>query len=252
MKNTRRIAVLIDGENIESGNFETILSEVEKHGNISIKRIYGDWSQGRLCHWKKEVNRHAIKVIQKFSYTKGKNSTDSALIIDAMDILHAKLVDGFCIVSSDSDFIGLAHRIREEGLFVMGAGRIDTQESMIESFDHFHKISNPLSNNPDNIGARIQEEMLNKKETFSKNTPLPFPESDLEKAFEKVSEKYPCEVTLSRLSNELRNLIPGFNPKNYGCSNLKTLYEKMSKVYLLEFLEVSNDYSVKRNYGLGY
>lgn len=245
MNTQLKIALLIDGDNVPCIAIESILREIEKFGLIVTKRIYGDWSKPHLGCWKELVNRYNIKTIHKFSYSKGKNSTDSALIIDAMDILHTKLVNGFCIVSSDSDFIGLAHRIREEGLFVMGAGKIDTQKSMVESFDHFYKISNPVSKNLDNASTQNKEEILNKMETISKKTSLPIPETDLKKAFEKISEKHPNNVTLSRLSNELRNLIPGFNPKTYGCSNLKKLYEKMSKVFSLEFLKEINDYKVK-------
>ncbi|MDR3182054.1 MAG: NYN domain-containing protein, partial [Planctomycetaceae bacterium] len=125
---TRKIAVLIDGDNAESKLIEHILDAAGKHGTTTIKRAYGDWSEPQLKSWREKLNAYAIRPIQKFAYTKGKNSTDSELIIDAMDILHSRLVDGFCIVSSDSDYTGLANRIREAGMFIMGIGRSKTPE----------------------------------------------------------------------------------------------------------------------------
>ena len=108
------IAVLIDGDNAQATLIKEIISEVSKYGKATIRRIYGDWTSSTMKSWKDVLNEYSINPIQKFSYTKSKNSTDSALIIDAMDILHNKSVEGFCIVSSDSDFTGLAKRIREE------------------------------------------------------------------------------------------------------------------------------------------
>src|SRR6185436_14998564 len=113
-----KIAVLIDGDNADANLVDKILNEASKFGRITIKRIYADFTSQEMNSWKRQLNSFAIRPIQKFAYTKGKNSTDSALIIDAMDILYSKSVQGFCIVSSDSDYTGLVHRLREEGLFV--------------------------------------------------------------------------------------------------------------------------------------
>lgn len=137
MANISKMAVLIDGDNAESSLVEQVLAEAGRYGKVTVKRIYADWTNTNMRGWKEQVNTHAIRPIQKFSYTTGKNSTDSALIIDAMDLLHSKLVDGFCIVSSDSDYTGLAHRIREEGLFVMGIGRSHTPEAFIKACENF-------------------------------------------------------------------------------------------------------------------
>ena len=107
------MAVLIDGDNIPSAHVKEMMEEIAKYGNPTIKRIYGDWTTSQMNSWKAIINQHSISPIQKFSYTTGKNSTDGSLIIDAMDILHGNKIEGFCIVSSDSDYTGLAKRIRE-------------------------------------------------------------------------------------------------------------------------------------------
>ena len=112
-----KIAVLIDGDNAEASLISEFIAEAGRFGRVTVKRIYADWTSPQMSSWKDQLNSFAVRPIQKFAYTKSKSSTDTALIIDAMDLLHSKLVDGFCIVSSDSDYTGLAHRIREEGLF---------------------------------------------------------------------------------------------------------------------------------------
>uniref|UniRef100_UPI002633A4B3 NYN domain-containing protein n=1 Tax=Flavobacterium sp. TaxID=239 RepID=UPI002633A4B3 len=131
------IAVLIDGDNAQAKLIKEILEEVSKYGKATIRRIYGDWTIPQMNVWKELINQYSINPIQKFSYTTGKNSTDSALIIDAMDILHSNNIDGFCIVSSDSDYTGLAKRIREEGLFVMGIGQRKTPIAFVQSCEIF-------------------------------------------------------------------------------------------------------------------
>jgi uncharacterized LabA/DUF88 family protein len=131
------LAVLIDGDNAQAKLIKEILEEVSKYGKATIRRIYGDWTTPHMNSWKEIINQYSINPIQKFSYASGKNSTDSALIIDAMDILHSESAEGFCIVSSDSDYTGLAKRIREEGLFVMGIGRKTTPISFVNSCEIF-------------------------------------------------------------------------------------------------------------------
>ena len=139
-----KLAVLIDGDNIPSAYVKEMMEEIAKYGNPTIKRIYGDWTTPQMNSWKEIINQYSINPIQKFSYTTGKNSTDSSLIIDAMDILHGQTVDGFCIVSSDSDYTGLAKRIREEGLFVMGIGRKTTPIAFVKSCEIFTFSENLL------------------------------------------------------------------------------------------------------------
>src|SRR5690554_468984 len=143
MKETsRNIAVLIDGDNAQPKMLKEVVEEVSKYGKATIRRIYGDWTSVQMNGWKNMLNHHSFNPIQKFSYTTGKNSTDSSLIIDAMDILHEGNIDGFCLVSSDSDYTGLAKRIREEGMFVMGIGEKKTPTAFVKSCEIFTYTEN--------------------------------------------------------------------------------------------------------------
>lgn len=132
-----RLAVLIDADNAQPSIVEGLLAEVSKYGTASVKRIYGDWTQPQLGSWKKLLLEHSIVPVQQFGYTKGKNATDSALIIDAMDLLYTGRFDGFCLVSSDSDFTRLASRLREQGLTVYGFGERKTPEPFVAACDKF-------------------------------------------------------------------------------------------------------------------
>ncbi|MBM2832806.1 MAG: Maebl, partial [Dehalococcoidia bacterium] len=139
-----RVAVLIDGDNAQASLLPQILAEVSKAGLVTIKRIYGDWTTTNMNSWKGALHKHAIQPIQQFRYTTGKNATDSAMIIDAMDLLHSNDVRGFCIVSSDSDYTRLATRIREEGLFVIGVGEKKTPEAFTNACNQFIFCENLL------------------------------------------------------------------------------------------------------------
>ena len=132
-----KLAVLIDADNIPYSNVKGMLNEIAKFGIPTIKRIYGDWTKPTVSGWKSSLLENAITPIQQYSYTTGKNATDSAMIIDAMDILHSEKVDGFCIVSSDSDFTRLATRLRESGMLVIGIGEKKTPNPFIVSCDKF-------------------------------------------------------------------------------------------------------------------
>ena len=132
-----KIAVLVDADNATAALIGAIMLEIAKYGRITIKRVYGDWTTPQMNSWKNELLDNAVQPVQQFRYTVGKNATDSALIIDAMDTLNKRLVDGFCIVSSDSDFTRLATRIREEGLLVIGVGRKTTPNAFIKACDVF-------------------------------------------------------------------------------------------------------------------
>jgi uncharacterized LabA/DUF88 family protein len=136
-KNELYLAVLIDADNIPYSNIKGMLDEIAKFGIPTIKRIYGDWTKQTVSGWKPALLEHAITPIQQYSYTTGKNATDSAMIIDAMDILHSGKVDGFCVVSSDSDFTRLATRLRESGMLVIGIGEKKTPRPFIASCDKF-------------------------------------------------------------------------------------------------------------------
>lgn len=142
MNKINKIALLVDGDNAPPKLLSLILEEASKYGKVTVRRVYGDWTKPQMNTWKGILNEMAFNPIQKFSYTTGKNSTDSALIIDAMDILRDTLVDGFCIVSSDSDYTGLAKRIREEGIFVMGIGEKKTPNAFVKSCEIFTFVEN--------------------------------------------------------------------------------------------------------------
>ena len=133
----KKLAVLIDGDNIPSAYIKEMMEEIAKYGNPTIKRIYGDWTKPHLVKWKNVLLENAINPIQQYGYTQGKNATDSAMIIDAMDILYSNRVDGFCLVSSDSDFTRLATRLREAGMNVIGIGEKKTPEPFIVACDKF-------------------------------------------------------------------------------------------------------------------
>jgi uncharacterized protein (TIGR00288 family) len=137
MENDKNLAVLIDGDNIPSAQVKEMMEEIAKYGNPTIKRIYGDWTNPRLGRWKEVLLENAISPVQQYGYTSGKNATDSAMIIDAMDILYSDRVDGFCIVSSDSDFTRLATRLREAGMHVIGIGERKTPNPFIVACDRF-------------------------------------------------------------------------------------------------------------------
>ena len=132
-----RLAVLIDADNARPSVVEGLLAEVAKYGVAGVRRAYGDWTTPNLAGWKAALLDHSIQPVQQFRYTVGKNATDSAMIIDAMDLLHSRRLDGFCIVSSDSDFTGLARRIREDGLLVIGFGERKTPRPFVAACDRF-------------------------------------------------------------------------------------------------------------------
>ncbi|WP_180093285.1 MULTISPECIES: NYN domain-containing protein [unclassified Acinetobacter] len=155
---TKKFAVLIDADNSSTNAIPSVLEEVAKYGIASVKRVYGDWSSETLKNWREVLLPHAITPVQQFAYTKGKDATDMILIIDAMDLLYAGALDGFCIVSSDSDFTPLASRIRENGLSVYGFGKKSTPEAFKKACDKFIYVENLLQ---DNELKNTEEDLIN-------------------------------------------------------------------------------------------
>jgi uncharacterized protein (TIGR00288 family) len=236
------IAVLIDGDNAQAKFMKEMLEEVSKYGKATIRRIYGDWTSSSMNSWKETVNNHSISPIQKFSYTTGKNSTDSSLIIDAMDILHSKSVDGFCIVSSDSDYTGLAKRIREEGLFVMGIGRKTTPIAFVNSCEIFTFSENLVAE----LDVTVEEPEIKKIDTTpqekiqkdSKNpeTKRKFPKIDItiiDKAFE-ISTNEEEEALISKVGSSLRKIDPSFDSRTYGFKTLTQLLKSLTKYIIVK------------------
>ena len=160
-----KLAVLIDGDNIPSKYIKEMMEEITKYGTPTIKRIYGDWTKPQLAKWKNILLENAINPIQQYSYTTGKNATDSAMIIDAMDILYSEKVNGFCLVSSDSDFTKLAMRLREAGVVVYGIGEKKTPEPFIVACDKFIYLEILAKEEESQDGKKT-----NKKENLDKIT----------------------------------------------------------------------------------
>ena len=158
MEADRQIAVLIDADNVSPRYIRHILDEISNHGTPTYKRIYGDWTSTRMTPWKDVLLQHSIMPIQQYSYTTGKNATDSALIIDAMDILYSGHVDGFCIVSSDSDFTRLAARLREAGMYVIGMGERKTPMPFITACEKFKYLEVLATGVPDKENPEAGEE----------------------------------------------------------------------------------------------
>lgn len=217
-----RIAILVDGDNARAKLMKPILEEVSKYGKVTIRRIYGDWTLPYMNMWKDTLNDLSFNPIQKFSYTTGKNSTDTSLIIDAMDILHDKIVDGFCIVSSDSDYTGLAKRIREEGIFVMGIGEKKTPNAFVQSCEIFTYCENIM---PDS-----EKEKSHGRNVPSKVKKAQLPAVDLElinKAYE-MSLSEGSETHISHVGSNLRKINPSFDPRAFGFKNLTQMFENLS------------------------
>lgn len=234
--NSDRLAVLIDADNANANLIESLLKEVAKYGTAHVKRIYGDWTSTQLSKWKDKLNKFAIQPIQQFRYTVGKNATDSALIIDAMDLLYAQKFDGFCIVSSDSDFTRLASRIRESGLVVYGFGEKKTPEPFISACDKFifTEILEKLeSSNLVHLADDISKEGT---KSFSKDSSAQKVESTdsqklkdkkelvslLEDAYEAVAEEDGW-ANLGPFGAQLTKLSPSFDQRNYGYKKLGDL-----------------------------
>ena len=233
MENTKfNIAVLVDGDNAQPKLIKEILEEVSKYGKATIRRIYGDWTQQQMNSWKEIINQYSISPIQKFAYTTGKNSTDSSLIIEAMDILHSKNVEGFCIVSSDSDYTGLAKRIREVGLFVMGIGQKKTPSAFVQSCEIFTFTENLIP----------QVATITKAKTVSNTKDKPQKESEttskinlsiIDKAFD-ISTNEDDEAYISSIGANIRKIDPSFDSRTYGYRNLTKLFESIGKYQVVK------------------
>jgi len=231
---TKRIALLIDGDNAQATLIAKILAEAGKHGALTIRRIYGDWTTSNMQGWKETLNKAAIQPIQQFRYTVGKNATDSAMIIDAMDILHGRLVDGFCLVSSDSDYTRLATRIRETGIFVMGIGKQLTPKAFVNACNVFvyTEILEPKET-PLSKGKKTTRKASPKEEKSKKFDPLPL----LRGAYDMAIQEDDW-ANLATMGFYLHQLDPGFDPRTYGFKQLSQLI-KSFPIFETRFLEQS-------------
>jgi len=218
--------MLIDGDNAQPSLIREMIRETEKHGFITIRRIYGDWTATNMHGWKEILHENAIQPVQQFRNTIGKNATDSAMIIDAMDILHAGLVEGFCLVSSDSDYTRLATRIREKGTFVMGIGKETTPDAFVNACDLFVFTENIVSAKK----VAIHKEPVkagNEKPGDARRKPLvPL----LVQAFEMTVHEDEW-VHLANLGESLRKIDPSFDPRTYGHKQLVQLVKALPDVF---------------------
>ncbi len=209
-----RLAVLIDADNAQPSITEGLLSEVAKYGVASVKRIYGDWTTPNLTGWKSVLLEHSIQPIQQFRYTLGKNATDSAMIIDAMDLLYTKHFDGFCLVSSDSDFTRLASRIREESLLVYGFGEKKTPKAFVSACDKF--IFTEVLRFQENTEVAVKQKTANELKRDAKLVAL------LRSALEAASDESGW-AHLGAVGSNIAKQAPEFDPRNYGFSKLGEL-----------------------------
>ncbi len=218
------LAVLIDGDNIPSAFVKEMMEEVTKYGNPTIKRIYGDWTKPNLSRWKNMLLEHAITPIQQYGYTTGKNATDSAMIIDAMDILYSGKVDGFCIVSSDSDFTRLATRLREAGMQVIGIGEKKTPNPFIVACDKFIYIE--ILRNKSREKETEEEETEQGKQSFDKIT-----QKELQLIAATITDLSDDEgwAFLGDVGSLLQKKQPNFDPRNYGFQKLTPLIKSTGK-----------------------
>ena len=212
-----RLAVLIDADNTSPAWTDAIFEEVATLGEASARRIYGDFSNQQLSGWNKKLENFAVLPHQQFAYTKGKNSSDIALVIDAMDLLHSGRFDGFVLVSSDSDFTRLASRIREQGLDVFGIGRENTPEAFRKACKRFIYVENLLEDDlEDDKPARAQQSR--RKQQPSKAVPL------IRAAMRGQDEE--DWIELSIIGSHIHAANPDFDSRTYGCAKLSDLLEK--------------------------
>lgn len=214
-KEDLNIAILIDADNVSSKKIDEILNEVKRYGIPTIKRIYGDWTSPYVVNWKDHLLTHAITPIQQYSYTQGKNSTDSALIIDAMDILHSDRVDGFCIVSSDSDFTRLATRLRESGKLVIGVGERKTPKPFISSCDKF-------------IYVEILDKVTSTAPLVDKETM-----SILKGTVDDTADESGWAF-LGDIGNLIIKRKPDFDARNYGFDKLSHLFKALKQEFQID------------------
>ena len=245
METELKFAVLIDADNISDKYIKIILEETANNGIATYKRIYGDWTNPQLASWKAVLLDNSIIPMQQYSYTTGKNSTDSAMIIDAMDILYSRTVDGFCLASSDSDFTRLAARLREAGMQVIGMGESKTPQPFISACNQFKYLDLLYEKKQEEAGAAGPQEK--KKERREKTKP----QKELEKTKKTINtiiEKFSDDdgwIFSGKLGDQLSKRLPDFDVRNFGFSKLTPF---MKSLGCYEINKVSDGNSQKQIY----
>lgn len=233
---TKKFAVLIDADNSSINAIPSVLEEVAKYGIASVKRVYGDWSSETLKNWREVLLPHAITPVQQFAYTKGKDATDMILIIDAMDLLYAGALDGFCIVSSDSDFTPLASRIRENGLSVYGFGKKTTPEAFKKACDKFISVENLMADEKEEIrpetdlsNNKNNKEHLKSEKLEKENSKLDIDKATLNLIYKAVKDNSDDSgwANLGLVGGYINAVKPDFDTRNYGSDKLSTLIKAL-------------------------
>ncbi len=242
---TLRLAVLIDADNAQAAVIEGLLAEIARFGEATVRRIYGDFTAPTSASWKKVLQRYAIKPVQQFAYTTGKNATDSTLIIDAMDLLYTRKFDGFCLITSDSDFTGLAMRLREEGLTVLGFGEKKTPEAFRNACHKFvfTEVLRP-SHHAEPAGQPGKDEGEQKPVPSKASaettgpTNLAFPKKFVLSALEQSTDDAGW-AQLGTFGSYLTKLQPDFDARLYGYKKLSDLVRARTDLFLTEERQAS-------------
>jgi uncharacterized LabA/DUF88 family protein len=238
-ESTIRLAVLIDADNAQATVIEGLLAEIARFGEATVRRIYGDFTAPTSSAWKKVLQRYAIKPVQQFAYTTGKNATDSTLIIDAMDLLYTRKFDGFCLVTSDSDFTGLAMRLREEGLKVLGFGEKKTPEAFRNACHKFvftEVLRANTASKPVGLPSKVESELT----PFPSQSPaeaaepkLKFPKKFVLAALEQSIDDAGW-AHLATFGNYLTKLQPDFDSRLYGYKKLSDLVKAKTDLFVTD------------------
>lgn len=223
MNTQLNLAVLIDGDNIPSSYVKEMMEEIAKYGSPTIRRIYGDWTKPNLSKWKSKLLENAITPIQQYAYTSGKNATDSAMIIDAMDLLYSGKVNGFCLVSSDSDFTRLATRLREAGMQVIGIGEKKTPNPFIAACDKFIYI--------EILKRKAKEKELDDDKNDDKETIDRITTKEIKLIASTITDLSDDDgwAFLGDVGSLLQKKMPNFDPRNYGFQKLTPLISSIDK-----------------------
>lgn len=241
---TLRLAVLIDADNAQAAVIEGLLAEIARFGEATVKRIYGDFTATTSSSWKKVLQKYAIKPVQQFTYTTGKNATDSALIIDAMDLLYTRKFDGFCLITSDSDFTGLAMRLREEGLMVLGFGEKKTPDAFRNAchkfvFTEILRSSSTSKSTEPPPGAKTSKKSTKTKAATKTVEQKPqFPEEFVLTALEQSVDDTGW-TSLGVFGSYLTKLQPDFDSRLYGYKKLSDLVKDKKDLFVTEERQTS-------------
>ncbi len=248
----QRLAVLIDADNVPRGTLKGIMEEIALYGTPTIKRIYGDWTSPNISGWKSSLLENAVTPVQQYSYTTGKNSTDSAMIIDAMDILYTEKVDGFVLVSSDSDFTRLAIRLREAGMMVIGIGEKKTPSPFIVACDKFiyievirqHTVESTVPDSSLPADKRKQQRSRGEGESSLKDIEKMIAESIAD--LSNLTSDTGGSVFMGELGNLILKKQPDFDCRNYGFKSLSAMIKSMDR-FEVEF-RPTTDPNIKHPY----